>query len=488
MDPIVIGGRQEALYTTYNSSISDDRLSDVRLTLLATGILTLLIGSAVFHLVEGRRLLRDHQFALDRASVDGLTGLSNQRTFATDLGRTSAASERVGDLLSLVFVDIDEFKTTNDDVGRKAGDEELIAIARLLEKQGLSDVPYRIGGDEFALLMPDANSDAAVEVARGIFSDLCAHGIRTSIGVSTVRPGIKGEVVHSEALEAMREARRRGGGGVVHFDELRGVVSVVAPDKAEAVRRLMNEEGLTTVFQPIWDFSTKQVMAYEALTRPDPRYGLEGPAEAFDIAQQMGQVHRLDEICVRNAFLTSGGISPDQLLFVNLTPQTLDIDASREKWVQEAAHVSNRSPDQIVIEVTERFGGRGARVMQRLQTMKEQGFKIAIDDVGTGNSGLEMLGKINADFIKIDRSIVADAPVDASARALITAMALFAEQTGTFVIAEGIEDTGTLEYLRSLAEPTLGIPTIVNGGQGYGLGRPSVEVEKDPVWPLGAGT
>ena len=148
-------------------------------------------------------------------------------------------------------------------------------------------------------------------------------------------------------------------------------MNVVQPDKIEAVRHLIAEEGLTTAFQPIWNFETRSVMGYEALTRPDPRYGLNGPAEAFDVAEQMGQVHRLDEICARNAFLTSGGIPSDKLLFVNLSPQTLDIDAEDGNWFLETAAVSKRPREQIVIEVTERFGGRMVPVMKRLLALKE---------------------------------------------------------------------------------------------------------------------
>jgi len=484
VSPVLLDGRRDALFVTYNTSISDQRLSDVRLTLILTGLLTLLVGAFIFHLVAGRWLMRDHRFALSRASLDGLTGLANQRSFAVDLGRVTSASERIGDLYSLVMIDIDDFRTVNDEEGRTAGDRMLTEVAEILEKQGLSDVPYRLGDDDFALLMPGSHYDAAVLLAEDLVTKLRQRGIRASIGVSTMRLGVRGEVVEAEAAAALKEARRRGGGNFVHFEELRGEVNVAQPDKIEAVRHLIAEEGLTTAFQPIWNFETRSVMGYEALTRPDPRYGLNGPAEAFDVAEQMGQVHRLDEICVRNAFLTSGGISPDRLLFVNLSPQTLDIDAGDGDWLLETSLVSRRPRGQIVIEVTERFGGRMLPVMKRLQTLKDEGFKIALDDIGTGNSGLEMMGRIDADFIKIDRSIVNGAEKQASARAVLTAMALFAEQTGTFVIAEGIEDAEMLQYVQSLAEPELGIPTVVHGGQGYGLGRPSVEVPLDPVWPL----
>ena len=103
-----------------------------------------------------------------------------------------------------------------------------------------------------------------------------------------------------------------------------------------------------------------------------------------------------------------------------------------------------------MIEVTERFGGRTAAVVKCMSRLREQGFKTALDNVGTGNSGLEMLRRLDADFVKLDPSIVIAAPTDPSARAVLLAMATFARQTGSFVIAEGVEDEETLRFLRSI--------------------------------------
>ena len=189
VSPVLVNGRRDALFVTYNTSISDQRLSDVRLTLILTGLLTLLIGAFVFHLVAGRWLMRDHRFALSRASLDGLTGLANQRSFAVDIGRVTSASERIGDIYSLIMLDIDGFRTINEEEGRKAGDLKLVEVAEVLEKQGLSDVPYRLGDDDFALLMPGSHYDAAVSLAENLSTELQQRGNRASIGVSTMRPG-----------------------------------------------------------------------------------------------------------------------------------------------------------------------------------------------------------------------------------------------------------------------------------------------------------
>jgi EAL domain-containing protein (putative c-di-GMP-specific phosphodiesterase class I) len=126
----------------------------------------------------------------------------------------------------------------------------------------------------------------------------------------------------------------------------------------------------------------------------------------------------------------------------------------------------------VVIEVTERFGGRIVPVVKSLQRLRAAGFKLAVDDVGTGNSGLEMLRQVNAEFVKIDRSVVVAAMTEPGARAVLLAMATFAAETGAFVIAEGIEDVQMLNFLRRLENDMTLTPPRIHGGQGYGLGRP----------------
>ena len=167
------------------------------------------------------------------------------------------------------------------------------------------------------------------------------------------------------------------------------------------------------------------------------------------------------------------------LLFLNLSPLTLDLDAEADAWLAPAVERAGRRPDTVVVEVTERFGGRTASVVKRLKQLREQGFKIAVDDVGTGNSGLEMLRQIDAEFVKLDRSIVTTAATEPGARAVLMAMATFARQTGAFVIAEGIEDEDTLEFLRRINDRDPSLTAIIQGGQGFGLGRPSLELSPE---------
>jgi EAL domain-containing protein (putative c-di-GMP-specific phosphodiesterase class I) len=210
----------------------------------------------------------------------------------------------------------------------------------------------------------------------------------------------------------------------------------------------------------------------EALARPSQGYGFSGPAEAFDIAEQVGRVHELDMLCVNKALSHVAELPVEALLFINISPRTLDLDADSDGWLVGAVERSGIDPSRVVIEVTERFGGRISSVVRSLRRLRAAGLQLAVDDVGTGNSGLEMLRQVHAEFVKIDRSVVVAAMSEPGARAVLLAMATFATETGAFVIAEGIEDLDMLGFLRRLQDDLTVARPRIHGGQGYGLGRP----------------
>ncbi|HZL48564.1 MAG TPA: bifunctional diguanylate cyclase/phosphodiesterase [Solirubrobacteraceae bacterium] len=481
--PVNLPGGRYAYEVTYDHRTYDAQLHEVRMVLLLVGLLSLLGGSAVFYLVGGRVLMRDHRRALERATRDGLTDLPNQRAFQDELPQAVASATRYQDPVALAVLDIDDFKFINDRHGHPHGDAVLRRVAEVLREARPGDRPYRIGGDEFALLLAHTDSSGARTLARRLSRSFADAGIEVSIGVSAMRPGRsesqeagRADTLRAEADAALYEAKRQGGNRAAHFDDIRERVAVTTSEKKEAVRRLIDEGRLTTVFQPIWDFATETLLGVEALSRPDPSYGLSGPEEAFDIAEQIGRVHQLDVLCVRSALRVVPELDPGVLLFFNLSPQTLDLDSAQNDWVRVAVEAAGLPPERVVIEVTERFGGRTAAVVKCLQRLRGQGFKTALDDVGTGNSGLEMLRKVKAEFVKLDRSIVIAAPTEPSARAVLMAMATFARQTGAFVIAEGVEDEETLRFLRSIDDHDLHVDTVIQGGQGGELGQPSKEL------------
>jgi diguanylate cyclase (GGDEF)-like protein len=477
--PVELPGGRYVFEVSYDHRLLEGQLSDVRRTLGLLGLAALIMGGGVFYLVGGRSLMRAHRGALQRATLDGLTDLPNQRAFHDELPQAVASATRHEVPLALALIDVDDFKFLNDRHGHPQGDALLSRVADVLRAGRSGDRAYRVGGDEFALLLPHTDAEGARTLAGRLVRALADEGATVSLGASALRAGEQSDTLRAEGDAALYEAKRRGGNCLVHFDEIRDDVVITTSDKRDSVHRLIDEDGLAVVFQPIWDLDSGALLGLEALSRPDPVYGLSGPAEAFDVAQQIGRVHDLDVLCAQRALLLADQLPADALLFLNLAPQTLDLDAENNDWLKLAVQRAGLPLEQVVVEVTERFGARTTSVVKCLQRLRDQGFKLALDDVGTGNAGLEMLRKVGAEFVKIDRSIVVAAATEPNARAVLMAMATFAWQTGSFVIAEGVEDEDTLAFLRQIDDLGLRAGHVIQGGQGYGLGRPSPEPATD---------
>jgi diguanylate cyclase (GGDEF)-like protein len=471
--PVRFPGGLYALTTSYDSASFDAHVNRVRRTLLLVILLALVGIAGLFYLLGGRTLLRHHRLALQRATRDGLTDLPNHRAFDEELAQITAAAARNRAPLALALLDLDHFKLINDRYGHPQGDELLRRVAGVLRDGRSADRGYRIGGDEFALLLPNTDEQGARILIQRLSRTLTEAEASASIGVAQLRPGLSAEELRAQADAALYEAKRRGGKGFAAYEEIRDKVAITTSAKREAVRRLVEERRFETVFQPIWNLASGELIGLEALTRPDPSYELSGPREAFDIAEQIGAVADLDEICATQALRRVSALPEGALLFVNLAPKTLELDSNCDEWLQSEAEGAGLAPEQVVAEVTERIGARTAPVLKSLERLRARGFKLALDDVGTGNAGLEMLRKIGAEYVKIDRSIVAAAATEPNARAVLMAMATFARQSGAFVIADGIEDEETLEFLRGVEALDARPGTIIQGGQGFELGQPA---------------
>jgi diguanylate cyclase (GGDEF)-like protein len=480
--PVALPDGRHALEVSYDHVVLDADLRQVRRTMLLIGLVALFGGTAVFYLVGGRMLLGSHRVALERATRDGLTDLPNHRAFQDEFPRAVAAARRFQEPLALVVFDLDDFKFINDRHGHPQGDAILRRVAAVLAGGRVEDRAFRVGGDEFAMLLPHTDGDGARTIAARLDRAFATAEVAVSMGISDLREGGSTEDLRAEADAALYEAKRRGS-RVAHFDQIRDDVVITTSARTDRVRRLIGEGRLTTVYQPIWDFGSQRLLGIEALMRPHPDYELSGPAEAFDLAEKIGRVHELDVLCVRNALAAVPALPDGALLFLNLSPQTLDLDAGHGDWLLAVVDGAGLAPERIVIEVTERFGARTDAVVTCLRRLRGEGFQLALDDVGTGNAGLEMLQKVQADFVKIDRGIVVAATTDRSARAVLMAMATYARQTGAYVIAEGIEDQETLDFLAAIDDRDMRVDRVIQGGQGFGLGRPAADgaVDRKPV-------
>ena len=256
---------------------------------------------------------------------------------------------------------------------------------------------------------------------------------------------------------------------------------VVTIEKVRVVRSLIDVGAVDVAFQPIWDLGGTRVLGYEALARPHASE-LAGPGEAFEIADSIGRGHELDAVCRRATLRAAADLPKGALLFLNVSPQTLEHDALAGDSLVLAVRGAGYEPEQVVLEITERTDARMEVLVPEAARLRSLGFKLALDDVGAGNAGLEMLSALPVDFIKIDRAVVADAVEDRSARAVMLGIMAFARESGAFVIAEGIETEEMLELARDPEPEGEARPAGAQGAQGFLLGRPAPVPDEAPSY------
>jgi EAL domain-containing protein (putative c-di-GMP-specific phosphodiesterase class I) len=286
-------------------------------------------------------------------------------------------------------------------------------------------------------------------------------GTTISVGFAGSTGVLDAEALIRHADAALYVCKLRGRNVVVNFDAARQFGDIPQQMNVAAVNRLIAEREVTIAFQPIWDLARGAVLGFEALARPDMKSGLSGPQEAFDIAAKIRRTHDLDRVCRSAAIRAAVDLPGDALLFLNVAPESLVRGDLDPRLVSEELAAAAFPIDRVVLEITERYAGPSAPVIDAALELQRAGFRVALDDTGAGNAGLEYLSRMKFDFIKIDRSIVAKAADDVAARGVVTAIVSLAKTTGAYVIAEGIEDRRMLDAVRP-----------IDGAQGYFLGRP----------------
>jgi EAL domain-containing protein (putative c-di-GMP-specific phosphodiesterase class I) len=222
----------------------------------------------------------------------------------------------------------------------------------------------------------------------------------------------------------------------------------------------------------IWDVTRCDVLAYEALARPPAQFGFDGPQDVFDLAERVGRAHEIDAVCRRATLRRASELPDGVLLFLNMTPHSLENGRLDPRQFAADVVAAGLSPHRVVIEITERSVAQIDVVIEVAKALQHLGFRLALDDTGAGNAGLEMLSQLAVDFVKIDRSIIVKALTDRSARAVMAGIIAIAKETGADVIAEGIEDMKMLDLVCGQDWDTIH-KRGVRGVQGYLLRRPS---------------
>ena len=479
--PIHLGGKRFQLRVVADGQLHHARVSALSNEALVFSIVSLLIGISLFYVLGGRPLARRHSLVVKRATRDSLTDLGNHRSFQDELARAVAVAARREEPLALAMVDIDDFKFTNDRYGHLRGDEVLLEVAGMLNSGRAEDRAFRIGGDEFALLLPGADGAAArVALERHIATARAgATDALFTIGVAVLPAGseIDPAVLREQADAALYEGKRIGS-DIVLFDDVAELLSIVTPAKVQAVRSLLNEPRIEIAFQPIWDLQDGRVLGLEALTRPWAGYGFDGPADMFTVAEKIGRAHELDAVCRLATLARANEIPEGVLLFLNVNPQSLTHGQLGGDRLLRTVAAAGLDPSQVVLEITERSEARLSQVVADATRLRQLGFRIALDDVGAGNAGLEMLRELPVDFVKIDNSIIAAALEDVHAQAVLLAIIAYAGRAGAYVIAEGIESEQILTFVQNADELHHVNGPPIKGGQGYLLGRPNPDISQ----------
>jgi diguanylate cyclase (GGDEF)-like protein len=393
--------------------------------------------------------------------------------------------------VAVLLLDLDDLKVVNDGEGHPAGDRLLVGMSNAIrDTLRYGDRAFRIGGDEFAVLLPHTDADEAL-VAANRLRHFClrpAAGERVipfSGGISSV-PQLAADrnEMFRQADAALYRCKRAGRGTVAVFDADRDLV----PDDADgqgaatAVRDIVRSRNLKPVYQPIVDLRDGSVLGFEGLIRPGASSSFGNPGQLFAAAAAAGRTVELDMACFEVVAAGSTRISQDRVVTINLSPQTLEGEDSSASSLLEILARYELSPGRVIVELTEREAITDLdRLRHNVATLQRAGVRLAADDVGAGNAGLRLLSQVRFDIMKIDLSLVQDGAQRDSSRAVLRSLMDLAARQGAVAIAEGLE---TAEQLNALRE--LGITT----GQGYLLGRPgnnlglaSVDIEA-----LAAGT
>ena len=420
------------------------------------------------------------------ALIDGLTGLGNHRAFQDELARQLEDARRQGTPLALLLFDVDGLKAVNDGEGHVAGDRLLAGLGQIAAAiMRRSDRAFRIGGDEFAVLLPSSDIEVGMAVGRRILAAAVGGGdpsdptkpFSVSVGVSAFPdPSAETHELFRNADAALYWCKRHGRTAVVAFDPNRHVDATAGRPVAELaadVTTVLAKRALRPVYQPIFSMTTGRPSGYEGLVRPIEGSPFTDASSLFTAAEAANQTVELDLLCLEIVASKAAQVPEDAYLSVNLSPRTLGSHLFRSSDLKGIFKRVNFPLDRVVLELTERENVEDLDQLRRnVDTCRAAGMRIAADDVGAGNAGLRLLSEIHFDVVKIDLSLVQGGVEHDPSHAVLRAIQSLAAQWKASVVAEGIETAEQLAIVRELG---------LAAGQGYLLGRPGSVPNAEPL-------
>ncbi|HEX7052403.1 MAG TPA: EAL domain-containing protein [Burkholderiales bacterium] len=434
-----------------------------------------------------RRLLQEQEAARaaqeerirHQAYHDALTGLPNRASLAEHLDAAMARARRAHSLVALLFIDLDQFKRVNDSLGHDAGDRLLCVVAkRIRDCVREVDLLFRMGGDEFIVLLEDARTPEEIALVAQRTIDAISEplqvghhelAVSASIGIALYpRDEAQGERLLKSADTAMYRAKELGRGRYAFFSpEMHERVESQMLMEA-ALRQALRNGEFVLHYQPRIDAASARVTGAEALLRwQHPAWGLVEPARFVPLLEEMGLIVPvgawvLEQAC-REARAWQDAGAGALRVSVNISARQFRAETLVDT-VRAALAASALPPALLELELTESLLVDDAeRAIETMTRLKALGVALSIDDFGTGYSSLSYLKRFPIDHLKIDRSFVRDLAASGKDAAIFDAITALARSLGIGVIAEGVEESWQAELLRGRECTEL---------QGHLFGRP----------------
>jgi diguanylate cyclase (GGDEF)-like protein len=409
------------------------------------------------------------------AHHDALTDLPNRTLLAERIEHAFGRAFRFGEVFSVLYLDLDRFKSVNDTLGHPIGDKLLKAVAeRLRSCTRDTDLVARMGGDEFAVLQigPEnaRDTEQLAQRIREVVSapyEIDGHNVvvGTSIGIALApSDGVSTDQLLKNADLALYRAKAGGRGAHCFFEARMGEELQTRRLIELDLRRALTAGEFDVYYQPLVNLSDGAITGYEALLRwQHPERGFISPAEFIPIAEEIGLIVPIGEWVLRQACTQASKWRHDVKIAVNLSAVQL---RSRDlvQVVMLALANSGLAPTRLELEITESvFLADNDLTLSILHDLRSFGVRIAMDDFGTGYSSLSYLRSFPFDKIKLDRSFVRDLGVKPDSFAIVQSIAALGTSLGMTTIAEGIETPEQMEQVKAAGFAE---------GQGYLFGRP----------------
>ncbi len=432
------------------------------------------ISSSVFYESTGsfitlvlRDLTKRKQFEdqlLYLARYDELTGLPNRSGLIEKLNQTIHLAERGGQMVAILFLDLDRFKGINDSLGHASGDALLVEMAKRLShcvRKG--DSVIRFGGDEFVILLEGLDDERSVEqITRKILDELAMPFeidqiqvfTNGSIGISTYpRDGGTADLLLKRADAAMYQAKELGNTFVFYRPEI-GAIPERKFHMERELRHALERNEFELFYQPQIDIRTGALVGTEALIRwYHPEKGWILPDQFISVAESTGLIVPIGAWVIRTAcaqikFRRDAGLVPIRLT-VNVSVKQFE-RGHLMKTVESALKDYGVEGQQLEMELTESVLMKHPLTDDNLRNLSEMGIRISIDDFGTGYSSLSYLKKLPVYKLKIDRSFIMTLSSDPDIRAITTAIIAMSSALRLKTIAEGVETQEQFEILKEL--------------------------------------